>query len=365
MIKFYPLFMVFFWVISCNEEQKEDKKRPIPPSFTNVVQVGTGNLVSTLTLPGELVSFQKVDLYAKENSFVKKVRVDIGSVVKKGELLATLEAPELNSQLNTAKAKMGAQESIWISTKFTYSKLLETSKTPGTISLNDLQEALAKRNSDSSQYVSTVSGYKEILNRISYLEIKAPFSGIISARNINDGSYVGPSGKGSDLPLFTLEEQDHLRLVVSAPEDDISNLHKGDNVSFTVRSFPGQVFKAQLVRLGGSLSNTLKSERLEMDIGNLDQKLIPGMTATVNLTNPSLKQTLLVQKSSIMETSHGTFVIKISNNNKAEYISVKRGNENEGLIEIFANLKPNDTIIKNANEEIREGSIITNLKIIH
>jgi RND family efflux transporter MFP subunit len=345
-------------LLGCENAEKDKKKEaPTSPSL-DIIQLKKGILKTEIDLPGELISYQKVDLYAKENSFVKNVLVDIGSEVVKGQLLAQLEAPELLADLNSAKARMKAQEALSISSRFTYSKLLETSKTPGTISPNDLQEALAKKNSDSAQYISAQSNLRAVTDQLSYLSIKAPFNGIISSRNINPGAYVGPSGKGSDSPLFTLEEQGKLRLVISVPEDKVPGIRKGGLVHFEVRSIPGKIFTAKLIRLAGSLSNTLRSERLEMDIDNASKSLLPGMTAMVKLENPALDSTNIVPASSVMETSHGPLVILLDEQNRVKYVPVKRGGETSNLVEIFGNLKPGDHLVRVANEEIRQGTVV-------
>jgi len=172
-----------------------------------LVSAEKGILTSSLTMPGELISFQQVDLYARETSFVKRVLVDVGSQVKKGEILATLEAPEIASRLTGAKSRWQSSKAIYIASKAGYERLKETSKTPGTISRNDLDQALSKMNSDSSQLEAAKSSYREVQNTLDYLTIRAPFRGVISARNINAGAYVGPSGRGSEQPLFTLQNK--------------------------------------------------------------------------------------------------------------------------------------------------------------
>lgn len=356
------LTILFFWACGEKPGTKTESNPPIPR--LDFVQVKKGILPNSMDLPGELISYQRVELYAKENSFVKQVLADVGTEVKSGQVLAKLEAPELLSDLSASQAKMKSQEALWISSRFTYSKLLETSRTPGTISPNDLQEALSKRNSDSSQYISSKASLKAIQDRLSYLTIKAPFSGRISLRNINPGAYVGPAGKGSDTPLFILEDYKKLRLVISVPEDNTPNLKTGTEANFEVRSIPGKIFTARLIRMSGSLSNALRSERLEMDIDNSDGKLLPGMTASVHFSTSTQDSTLLVPISSVMETSHGTFVIKLNPENKVEYVPVKRGNEGKGQIVVFGKLEKGDKIALKANEEIRAGSILKDINLV-
>ena len=120
------------------------------------------------------------------------------------------------------------------------------------------------------------SALKEVAITRSYLEIRAPFRGVITARNINPGAYVGPSGKGSESPLFTIQQQDKLRLVVSVPEAYTGYLRNLDEVQFTVRAMPNEKFKAKIARLAGALDTKLRSERVEMDVKN-PEKTMPGM----------------------------------------------------------------------------------------
>src|SRR5438270_483204 len=133
----------------CNSSDGEpSNKIAAAPAATEVITLQKGRLSSSLQIPGELIAFQQVDLYAKENSFIKKLYVDVGSEVTTGQLLAAMEAPELNSQLAAAESRLKSQEALYIASKTNYDRLYETSKTPGTISQNDLDQAIAKKNSD-------------------------------------------------------------------------------------------------------------------------------------------------------------------------------------------------------------------------
>ncbi len=184
---------------------------------TEVFALERGQISTSLQLPGELTAYQQADLYAKENSYVRKIYADIGTEVRQGQLLASLDAPELNSRLAAAASRLKSQEALYTASNALYKRLYETSKTPGTISPNDLEQAEAKRDADMAQLEAAKAAYKEVTVIRDYLEIRAPFSGVVSARNVNTGAYVGPNGK-TTLPLFTLQEQQHLRLAVAIPE---------------------------------------------------------------------------------------------------------------------------------------------------
>jgi membrane fusion protein, multidrug efflux system len=342
-----------------SSESKANEEQPlsIEASSAEVFTLQKGKLSSSIKIPGELIAFQQVDLYGKVNSFVKNLFVDVGSQVLKGQLLATMEAPEMGSQLAGAESRLKSQEAIYLAGKANYDRLYETSQTPGTVSQNELEQALAKKNSDLAQWEAAKSAYKEIAEIRNYLEIRAPFSGVISARNVNTGAYVGPSGKGSELPLFTLQEQKKLRLVISVPEASTGFMNTKSVVSFIVQSLPHEKFSARVMRLAGALDNHLRSERVEMDVFNNDKRLLPGMVAEVEIPMPGKDSTFLVPKSAIVNSTERLFVIQLLEN-KAKWIDIQKGREEGGFVEIYGDIKPGDILIKNASDEIRNGSAI-------
>ena len=336
--------------------KKADSASPVAAvAPAETFQLEKGRLSTSLFTPGELIAFQQVDLYAKENSFVKKLYADVGSEVKEGQLLASLEAPELGSQLASAQSRVKSQEAIYIASKANYQRLVETSKTPGTISQNDIDQADARQKSDLAQLDAAKSAYAQVAETLKYLEIRAPFGGVISARNVNPGAYVGPSGKGSEFPLFTLQEQRHLRLVVSVPEAYTGYLNDQNEVKFTVKALPNEVFHAKVKRLAGALDNKLRAERIEMDVFNNDKRLLPGMVAEVNVPLPARDSTFVVPSSAVISSTERVFVIRVTDH-KAQWVDVKPGRSEKGKMEIYGDLHQGDTIIKVGSEERRDGS---------
>jgi RND family efflux transporter MFP subunit len=363
--RLFPSLIILVLFCGCkSEDDTQNKKTETAEApATNVFSLKKGRLSSALQIPGELVPYQQVDLYAKVNSFVKKLYVDVGSEVKEGELLATMDAPELGSQLAGAESNIKSREAIYLASKANYDRLTETSKTPGTISPNDLEQAAARKNSDLAQLQSAEAAHKEITETQSYLQIRAPFNGIITARNVNPGAYVGPAGKGSEMPLFNLQEQKRLRLVLSVPEAYTEYLNHKDEVSFTVRSMPGHSFKAAIKRLSGSIDSRLRSQRVEMDVFNNDKKLLPGMVAEVNLPLPSTDSTFIVPKSAVVNSTEAVFVIRLVNN-QSQRVDVKTGRDANGFIEIYGNLKDGDLLLISASDEIKNGTVLQNVKTV-
>jgi len=343
-------------LISCGK--KEEAPAPEAEPVIETIDLHKEKLSSEIRLPAELQGFRQTDLYAKVSSFVKELKVDIGSEVKAGQLLIVLEAPEISSQLAAAESRLRSQEAVYTASNSTYNRILETSKVEGTISKNDLDLANSRKSSDFAQLQAAKAAYKEIQTMQGYLQIRAPFDGVVSARNVNTGAYVGPAGKGSDLPLFTIQDQKKLRLAVSVPEMYTGFLKNGDEISFTVRSIPNETFKAKIQRMSGALDARLRSERVEMDVINTTKRLLPGMVAEVKLALNSEDSTFVVPKTAVVSSSEKTYVIAVKEN-KAKSISVKKGRESGDNIEIYSDsLSLNDKLVKSANEEIRNGTVI-------
>ena len=356
------IISVFLWLASCGPSKKEKEEQAQTVKDENAldtpkvipVAVLKGKLTTSIAVPGELLPYQQVEMYAKIGSYVKKLYVDIGSRVHKDQLLVTLEAPEINSQLLAAKARIKQQQAIYYASKAMYDRLYNTSKTPGTISANDLEQAAAKKESDLANVEAAKSSYDEVAANLAYLAIKAPIDGIVTVRNINIGDYVGPGGKTTD-PLFIIQDQNRMRLVISVPENSTGGLSGKDKVTFTVQSLPNRKFTAQVKRLAGAIDEKLRSERLEMDVYNKDNALLPHMFAEVNVPLPAQDSTLIVPKTAVVTSTEKVFVIRIVNK-KAEWVDVKKGAQSGDQMEVFGKLTPKDTLVKKASEEIRNGS---------
>lgn len=362
-IRFYHLAAAGFCIIafaacnntssSANITRQDTTATPVVPGFA----LSEGNIHSTLVLPGELQPFQSVDLYAKVNSFVKKMYVDVGSQVQQGQLLVTLDAPELETQIKAAASDLHTKEAIYNGSKATYTRLFRTSKLPGTVAPNDLETAYAKMSADSAELLAARSRYQLAVEMNNYLEIRAPFAGVISGRNVFPGAYVGPAGKGSDKPMLTLQEQSKLRLVVAVPEAAVPYLKDKDTVHFSVKPLPNQQFTAHISRMAGSMNPQFRTEQIEMDVQNTSRQLLPGMYAQVTLPYTNQQKTFVVPLTAVGSNSQTVFVIRAAGG-KAQWVSVQKGREDADSTEIFGDLHLGDQLLLRASDEIRNGTAI-------
>ncbi|MEO6883527.1 MAG: efflux RND transporter periplasmic adaptor subunit [Bacteroidia bacterium] len=316
------------------------------------------DMAKSITLPGELKAFNQVDIYAKESGFVKQVLVDRGSVVKKGDLLAVLDAPELAAQMAEAESKLNAEQAIYIASKSNYKRLFETSQIKGTVSVNDLEQMKSKMIADSAMVVSAKSAYQSLSDIQNYLNVTAPFDGIITERNISPGALVGVSRKNNTLPMFSLKQENKLRLVVAVPEIYASSIPDKQNVFFSVDAFPGKKFIAVLARKADAITQDIRSEMIEFDVDNSNFILESGMYAELNLQIQRADSSLFVPKSAVVTSTERVFVIQEDENGKAKWVDVKKGNESGDKVEIWGNVKPADVLVLNASDQLREGQEI-------
>lgn len=355
-----PIFFLALIVTlgACSKTQQQGEKETLsntPEAGPEKFTLKRDTLEARVTIPGELIAYQQVDLYAKVSGFVKELKVDIGSKVKAGAVLMTLEAPELTAQLSAAEYGLKSQEALVMASQANYNRLVETSKTPGTISPSDLEQAEAKRSTDRANLEAARARYNESVDTKNYLVIRAPFDGTITARNVSTGAYVGPSGKGSELPVLTLQQQDKLRLVISIAEGYSGYFKPGDEVTFKVRSIASQNFTAKLARLSGALDQRLRAQRAEADIDNRSGNLLAGTVAEVIIFLRSADNSFVVPKTAVVNSAEGVFVVKVIDG-KANRIPVSKGIEANNYIEVFGELSERDTLLMKATDEIKEGS---------
>lgn len=335
---------------------------PVP-----VVRVVSKVVEREVTLPGEFRPYLAVPIHARVTGFVREIHVDRGSSVKHGQLLATLDAPEMQAQIAEAQAKAQAIElqRVEASAKLagaqsTYDRLKAAAATPGVVAGNDLvvaektveaAQALMRSYEDSAKAaLAQVQAVKELEE---YLRITAPFSGIITERNLHPGALVGP-GTGST-PLLRLHQVSRLRLVVAVPEALVGAIVKGARVPFTVPAYPGETFTGVLSLMAHDLDEKTRTMPVELDVRNADLRLGAGMYPEVRWPVRRPQPSLLVPPTSIVTTTERTFVIRVTGG-VAKWVNVSRGARVGDLIEVFGPLKDGDTIVRRGTDELREGT---------
>lgn len=353
-ILFSVIISALILMQSCGDKKvKEVNKTVAEIPLIKTVTVLSQQPGFSIVLPGELMAYEQVNIYPKIKGFVKKIYVDRGSVVSKGQLLAQLEAPEFGEQYAARKSSSGTAYQKYLFSKQSYKRLKEAAEKNGAVASIEIERAYAQLLGDSAAYQSSKSDASASGQIINYLRITAPFSGVVTGRFISEGALVGDNNAKTG-PMFQLSQQNKLRLTVAIPEKQAQSLPEGTIASFTVADFPGKTFKAALSRNSGALDVTSRSVIAEFDILNTGNELRAGQYAKVAIQLMRAQPTLWVPLISVVQAQSGVFVIK-AENNITKRVPVQMGATKDSLVEIFANLQAGDTILQKGSEEIKEG----------
>ena len=339
---------------SVNPEIPKENKDATVRYILSAVRLS--GLSGVIKLPGQLAAYQEVSIFPKVNGYVKDVKVDIGSPVKKGQLLMLLEAPELEQSTMQAKEKYARTKADLSIDREHYNRLLEASQTPGAISPLDLSFVKSKMESDSALSNAAKSNWQMQQTMESYLVVTAPFNGVITERNVHPGALVSAESKDAK-PMLELKEISKLRLQVDIPENLSGSLNTGDTISFFTSVFPGRKITGHISRKSMNVNAQFRSERVEADVMNADGLLTPGMYADVVIYPKGNTSGFTVPRSGLVTTTERKYVLVVRSG-KIQKLDVTSGRESGSSVEVFGALDKTDSVIENANDEIVEGGII-------
>jgi RND family efflux transporter MFP subunit len=359
------LILVFAAVLPTALFAQTPRQKAAAPQVVPVTAVRSQVVEHQVVLPGELVAFQDVLLHPKVQGFVQSVSVDRGSIVKKGQLLIKMVAPELDAQRSEADAKVQSAQAQRIEAEAklaaddaTYQRLKNASATPGVVAGNDLDVALRTVEADRARVESwkkneqaATDAAKSIEQMDAYLQITAPFDGVITERDVHEGALVGPSAG----PMLRLQDISKLRLVVSVPEAEVATVRPGEALRFTVPAFPGETFTAPIERVGHAVDTKTRTMAVELDVANRDSRLAPGMFAQVAWISRKASPSFLVPPAAVATTTEKTFVVRVANG-VAEWVTVKKGNVVGDSVEVFGDLRAGDQVAVRGTDELREGT---------
>ena len=355
---YIPLLSILL-LTACKETATinvNEQEQPVSKMSMELITLKKSMPEITLQLPGELVAEQRTEIYAKLNSYVKALPVDIGDRVKKGQVLLTLDAPEIQAQVARTLAKWKSDEAQYIAIKATYHRMRKANETPGAIANDALDQITAQFLAQEAQVAASKAAHREMQEMQNYLVITAPYDGVVTARTVDLGAYVGPMHK---TPLLIVEQTDQLRLKVSISEENTPFVHLGDSVQFTVRTLPQHHFSGQIVRKSQSLDKKLRAEDVEIDFDNSTQRLKPNMIAEVKINLAAKEPSFFVPKSAVVDSNLGIYIIETKQGNAVHH-SVKKGRTNAMMIEVFGEIEEGMILLKKASEEIANNTKLTN-----
>jgi membrane fusion protein (multidrug efflux system) len=374
----FLFFVISLALIGCSGSAVQQSQTNGAAGAGSSQQVVTASVESqkldtTLSLPAQVTPYEAVDVYAKVTGFIDAILVDRGSRVKAGEVIVRLSAPELVAQrtqaqagLHSAEAQLAAAQAKFASDQGTYLHMAAAAKTPGVVAGNDLQVSEQTAAADNAQLEAASNnvqaareGSRSITQLESYLDIHAPFDGVVTQRNLHPGALVGPaSGQAGALPIVRIESIDRLRVVVPVPEANAAGVREGQLVAFSVPAYPARTYHAVIARVSHNIDQNTRTMQVELDFRNADVQITPGSFANVEWPVHRSYATLFVPSSAVTTDLQRTFVIRVRQG-KTEWVDVKTGAAVNGKIEVFGDLQSGDVVVANATDSIRSGTAVS------
>jgi membrane fusion protein (multidrug efflux system) len=336
------------------------------PQPVDVVRVQSAFTSTKIHLPGQLLPYESVNLYPKVNGFIQDIFVDRGSRVREGQLLVRLTAPETITQIGQAAAAVrGAQDQLnsaqakLAADRVTYERLASAAKTPGVVAENDVNVARQTASSDAALVQAAqanVGASREAFTNArqlgAYLEIRAPFDGVITARNLQPGALVGPAaGQSGSQPILQIVTAKHLRLVVPVPENSVQGARPGGIMTFTVSTAPGRTFQAPIARMAQAVDSQTRTMMVEADVASPNAALVPGTFATIEWSVRRSYPTLRVPATAVANDQQQQFVIRVAHGT-ASWVDVTTGMTDGGTVEVFGDLTSGDMVVRRGTDAI-------------
>jgi RND family efflux transporter MFP subunit len=307
-----------------------------------------------LVLPGNVQAFVEAPIYARTSGYLKSWYTDIGAPVKKGELLAQIEAPEVDQQLRQAQADLAtAQANYDLAQKsdIRWQGLLENHA----VSQQDADTRAGEAAASKASAASAQANVRRLQELESFKRVIAPFDGVVTARNTDIGALIN-AGQSTGSSLFRVADMRKLRIYVQVPEPYAPSMKPGLEVDLRFNEHPGKSYFATLVRTAQALDPTLRTLQVELQVDNNDGELFPGAYAEAHFKLPGNDTSVRVPATALVFRSQGLQVAVLGGANRVHLKSIVQGRDFGTSIEVLSGLSPDDQIVVNPPDSISDGA---------
>lgn len=396
MRRIYKILVFFIFLISsaalagCGEGHKAAADDAANAPAAAVVKVTRGNIADSLEIASEFQPFQEVDVYAKVSGYIQKLYVDYGTHVKQGQLLAVLEIPELQQQLQQdeasvrrsdqeltrAREDLNRAQSAYTVAHLTYTRLADVQKSrPELVAQQEIDVAKGKdleADADVSAQKAALAGAEQALlaakaalgkdqAMFDYARMTAPFDGVITQIYAYTGALLpaGTSSNKGDSALCRLSENSLLRLVIPVPERAVHDIHTGETVVVNVSGL-NKTFEGKIIHSADQIDTATRTMHTEVDVSNPRYELVPGMYASVKIPLHSAANVLMVPVQSVVTGGEGKgTVLVVDKGNRIEKRAVTLGMQSAANDEIVSGLQENETVIFGSQGQYQAGQIVS------
>jgi RND family efflux transporter MFP subunit len=314
-----------------------------------------------LLLPGAVMPYADASVYARTSGYIQRWTSDIGAKVKAGQLLATIETPELDAQLQQARADAATAQANYNyanTTSQRWQQMLQTQS----VSQQDADSKTADMQAKRATLASAQANVARLTEMVSYEKVTAPFDGVITVRNVDVGALVTAGGTpGLAAPtneLFHIAQTDVLRTFTDIPQNDASFVSVGTQVYLTTQQYPGRHFPARVARSSDVIDPSSRTMRVEVDVDNKDGALRPGAYVQVHLALDTAHPALELPVSTLLFRPNGVTVAVVGDSNKVALKTVTIGRDFGTYVEIATGLTATDRVIDNPGDAITAGEAV-------
>ena len=320
-----------------------------------LAQLTPGGTHQTLTLPGTIQPYNRAAIFARVNGYVKSWDHDIGSSVKAGQVLATIDAPDLDQQLSQANATLAsvkANEHFATLTANRNNILVQKQIVAQQLADQTAADAAAKK----AVVDANEANVRQLEAMQSFKTLAAPFDGVVTARNVELGALISSGGSGQ--PLFEVSDLHRVRIYVQVPQSFSAGLVPGVKATFEMPQYPGAQFDATLSHVSKSMNATSHTMQVELQADNAAGKFFAGSYCNVHFEIPNDANLVTIPSTALVTGNQGTQVATLDSNNKVVLKKVQLGRDLGDSVEVIAGLSPSDRIINNPSETLAAGDIV-------
>ncbi len=355
LISLLVLIVICFRIYAAIVLRDQTKFNAVPVVATISPKQVTGT--EKIILPGNVQAWHEATIYARTNGYVKKWYVDIGSHVKKGDLLAVIETPELDAQYAQAKADLNtaiANNNLAQSTAKRWLNLLKTDS----VSKQETDEKVSSAIALQAVVVSAQANVERLKELVGFEQVIAPFDGVITSRTTDIGALINAGSSLNGVALFKLSQTDPLRIYVDIPQNYSSRITPKMTVSLTFAEHPGQVFPAKLVETAQAIDPASFTLLAQFRVDNKKGILLPGSYTEVTFNFPILATTVRLPVNALLFRAEGLQVAIVDKDNKVVLKSIKISRDFGSEVEIESGITPKDKIIINPPDSISAGELV-------
>jgi RND family efflux transporter MFP subunit len=336
----------------------------------DIVHPSKGAPEQHVVLPGDIHAWYQAPIYARVNGYLKNWYFDFGAQVKKGDVLADIETPEIDAQLTAAKAKLNAssaavkvRDAEVQFAKTTYARWRDSP--PGVVSVQeretkqaDYEAGIARLNAAKADMAAAQADIDRLESLESFKMVRAPFDGVVTARETDIGALINAGSDGTARELFSVADTHKVRIYVKVPQRLTGNIHPGLTAELRLPQYPGKVFTAKATTTTHSVDPSSRTLLVELQADNPDGLLQPGTYVEAQLNLPSDPNTVLIPSSAILFRQHGLEAAVVGGNDKITLKKISLGRNRGVQVEVMDGLVPTDRVVDSPPDSLGSGDVV-------